>query len=169
MACPLCLINPDSHSFTNFGKLGETHLLYTAAARVLDYKETPEKIINFKMHLDTMKGKRWIWVLDSGDMEIKHYSSMNYTRQLAQLLMKDHEETIQGIWILRPNLWMRTTLKFLKTLFKAGLFSKVRIFEGEKLEVYIGLEKAALNGRPLQWLGSAIALKPNQALPQVTL
>ena len=169
MTCPRCLVTPESHSFTNFGKLGETHLVYTALARVLDYKETPEKITNFKMHLDTMKGKPWIWVIDCADMESKHYSSMNYTRQLAQLLVKDHEATLQSILILRPNLWMRTTLKFLKTLFKAGIFSKVHLIDGLKLEVYSGLEKTGLNGKPLQWIGAVIALKPSQPLPQVTL
>lgn len=169
MACPKCADNPEMHSFTPFGKFGDANLFYTAPARVLDYKESEEKIINFKKHLDTAKGTPWIWVFDCGGMQMKHYSSTNYTRRLAQILANEHEGVLQAIWIIRPNTWIKTVLKFLKSLFKTPLLNKVKIKEGEKLELYISLEKEGLQGKPLQWLGVVIALKPEQPLPLITL
>ena len=165
MACPKCAQVPESHSFTYFGKSDDANLFLTVPARVLDYKESEEKIINFKKHLDTAKGSPWIWVFDCGNMQMKHYSSLNYSRRLAQILANEHDETLKAIWILRPNMWMKGVLKFLKTIFKAGLFNKVKILEGEKLELYVGLEKEGLTGKPLQWMGIAITLKPEQPLP----
>jgi hypothetical protein len=40
--------------------------------------------------------------------------------------------------------------------------------EGEKLELYISLEKKGLNGKSLQWIGNVVTLKPEQALPVIT-
>lgn len=165
MACPKCVEIPESHSFTHFGKFGEANLFYTAPARVLDYKESEQKIVNFKMHLDTAKGSPWIWVFDCGEMQFKHYSSMNYTRRLAQILTNEHEPYLQAIWIIRPNAWLKTTLKFLQSIFKSVLLSKVEIKEGEKLELYIKLEKLGLPAKQLQWLGQVIGQKVDQALP----
>ena len=91
MACIKCQINPESHSFTNFGDLNGINLYYTAPARTLDYKESEEKIANFKKHLDLAKGNQWIWVFDCGSMQMKHSSTMNYTRRLAQILANEHE------------------------------------------------------------------------------
>ena len=115
MACPKCIENPESHSFTQFGKFGDANLIYTSPARALDYKESEEKIVNFKKHMDTALGAPWIWVFDCGGMQMKHFSSMNYTRRLAQILTNEHENYLQAIWIIRPNAWIKTTLKFLKT------------------------------------------------------
>jgi hypothetical protein len=167
MACPKCVKIPESHSFTYFGKHGDANLFLTVPARVLDYTESEEKIVNFKKHIDTAKGTPWIWVFDCGNMQMKHHSSLNYTQRLAQILSTEHEDILKEIWIMRPNTWMRTTLKFLKAILKSGIFNKIKLFEGEKLELYVGLEKNGLMGKPLQWLGSVITLKPEQPLPAI--
>lgn len=168
MACAKCREVPESHSFTHFGQFNGINLFYTAPARVLDLKETDEKINNFKQHLDLAKGSQWIWIFDCGAMQLKHSSSLTYTQKLAKILASEHEPFLKGIWIIRPNSWIKTVIKFLKTLFKTDLLNKVQIMEGEKLELYISLEKKGLNGKPLQWIGNVVTLKPEQALPVLT-
>jgi hypothetical protein len=165
MACEKCQINPEAHSFTPFGQLNGANLFYTSPARVLDYMESEEKIFNFKKHLDVARPNNWIWVFDCAFMQMKHFSTLNYTRRLANILVSEHENTLQAILIIRPNTWIRSVLKFLKTLFKSPLLNKVQIIEGEKLELYVNLEKKGLNGKPLQWISSVLTLKPDQQLP----
>lgn len=168
MACPKCAVNPESHSFTKFGKHQNADLFLTAPARVLDYMESEEKIVNFKLHLDSTKNNPWIWIFDCGDMQMKHFSSLNYTRKLAQILANEHENHLKEVWIIRPNTWMKMTVKFLKTVFSSPLINKIKILEGEKMELYTNLEKVGLKGQPLQWLLSLVVLKPNQPLPKIT-
>jgi len=165
MACVKCQENPEAHSFTLFGQFNGANLYYTAPARVLDYKESEEKIVNFKKHLDLARNSPWIWVFDCANMQMKHSSSLNYTRRLAQILANEHENYLQAIWIIRPNTWIKTVLKFLKTLFKTALLNKVILMEGEKLELYVNLEKKGINGKPLQWISNVITLKPEHPLP----
>jgi len=163
MSCPLCASVPDSHSFVPFGSVGNNALFYTSPARAKDIKESQEKIVNFKKHLDTAKGP-WIWVFDCGGMTMKHCNSMNFMLALAKILAAEHEDKLQKMIVLRPNTWIKTTLKLLKGMIKTGLLGKIKLVEGGSVELYMGLE-GHIMGKPLQWLGTTLMLKPEEALP----
>ena len=164
MTCPLCASIPDSHSFVPFGSVGNTALFYTAPARAKDVKESNEKIVNFKKHLDTAKGP-WIWVFDCGGMTMKHCNSMNFMVALAKILAAEHEDKLKKMIILRPNTWMKTTIKLLKGMIKTGLLGKIHLVEGGSVELYMALEREGISGKPLQWIGTTVMLKPEEPLP----
>ena len=131
-------------------------------------KESAQKIADFKHHLDTVRGEKWIWILDCGNMEKRHHSSIDYTKSLAKILASEHETTLLGMWIIRPTVWMRTTVTCIKPFFKSHLVSKIHFVEGEALGLYIRLEQMGLKGRPLQWIGSAVSLPPTAPLPPLS-
>ena len=154
MACPRCVELPDAHSFTYFGKMNDISLYYTSPARAHDFKENAQTYSYYKNHVDSAKPGPWIWVIDCAGMKIKHYSSLEITRKLIQMLMAEHKGILQSIWIVHPNAWMRTTINVMKPFLKAETLSKIKLLEGERTELYVGLEKAGLSGRPLQWLNT---------------
>lgn len=156
MTCPKCLQVPNSHSFTLIGIINDVHIYYTAPAKALEYRETPENMANFRLHLDGTKGKKWIWIFDCYGMQTKHYSSMNYMKNLATILSNEHGDTIQGLWFIRQNAWMKTAINFLKGFFKASLLQKMQVFKGDKLELYVQLEKGGLTGPALKAIGGII-------------
>lgn len=144
--------NPNSHSFTHFGTLGDVNYIYTSPAKSLEYKESDANMRNFKAHLDTMKGKRWCWVFDCAHMEIKHYSSIDYMKKLATILVDDHSANLDAIYIVHPNAWMKTSIQVLQKLFSNSVCKKIHVLAGEKLELYFALEKAGVRGQPFVWL-----------------
>ena len=152
MSCPKCLQVPNSHSFTMIGKMDDIYIYYSAPAKALEYKETAENMENFKLHLNEVKGKKWIWIFDCHGMEQKHHTSMNFMLKISSFIIAEHQDLIQGFWFIRQNIWMKTALKFLKGFFKAGMISKIRVFEGDKLELYVNLQKNGLSGPTLNSL-----------------
>jgi len=160
MPCARCAECPDAHSFVYFGKVNATSLYYTSPARAHDYKENAQTYSYYKAHVDSAKGSPWIWVIDCAGMKMKHYSSLEITRKLMQVIMNEHAGILQHVWIIHPNSWMRATLNVLKPFLKAETQKKIRIFEGEKTELYVGLEQAGLKGPPLQWLTAVFAKEP---------
>lgn len=83
---------------------------------------------------------------------------------LAKILAAEHEDKLQKMIVLRPNTWIKTTLKLLKGMIKTGLLGKIKLVEGGSIELYMGLE-GHIMGKPLQWLGTTVMLKPEEALP----
>jgi hypothetical protein len=139
-----------------FGTIGVTEYIYTNPGRALEYKETPENIENFKRHFKSLKGKRWTWVFDCADMEMKHYTSFDFAKQLAKILIEEHRHTLETIYIVRPNAWIRTTVSILQTFIPEGLCKKVRILNGEGIELFAELQKTCIRGPPLAWLLNAV-------------
>ena len=165
-SCPSCKVNPTFHSFMYLGTHEGVKLYMSMLARANDTtKESGQKLADFKHHLDTVRGQKWIWILDCGNMEKRHHSSLDYTKGLAKVLASEHETTLMGMWIIRPTVWMRTTIACIKPFFKSNLVSKIHFVEGEALGLYVRLEQMGLKGRPLQWIGSAVSLPPTAPLP----
>jgi len=154
--CTFCSKNPNAHSFVHLGSNDDVHYVYTSPARAQEYRESEENIQNFKKHFDSMKGKRWVWIFDCANMQLKHLSSFEYTRKLATILTEGHPHTLLAIHIIHPNVWMKTTVKLLQKLFSNTFCKKLRILEGSKLELYMAFEKASIRGEPLVGIVQAI-------------
>lgn len=161
MACPRCAAFPDAHNFVYFGKKDNINLFYSSPARGHDYREVNETFSYYKAHLDTAKDSPWIWVIDCAGMKIKHYSSIGITKKVINVLTTEHKETLHKVWLVHPNTWARSFLATIKPFLKKEVIEKIHIFEGDKLELYVGLEKAGLKGNPLHWLLSVFA-KPQE-------
>ena len=110
--CQKCAIDPASHSFMYFGRgRGGERLFYSSAARARDYKESPEKLEQFKAHLDDAAGGPWIWIFDCAGLAIKHMSSLNFMKELENKLMT---HLPKHILIVNPTTLIRATIKVSK-------------------------------------------------------
>jgi hypothetical protein len=165
-ACPACIKEPNTHSFTEFGSKDGTKLFYTAPARSNPSETCEVRLANFKHHLDQTKGSPWIWIFDFADMESKHHTSIKFTTGLAKLLIEEHETNLKEILLVRMNPWAMFILNMLKTLFTSPIFSRIRFIDGETLELYMNLKKE-FQGKPLLWLGKTVMLGPEKELPVV--
>lgn len=162
--CTACAKEPNTHSFTHFGKMGESNLFYTAPARANPSETCEMRLVNFKHHIDTAKGSPWIWVFDFGHMESKHHAGLQFILGLAKIILNEHEDSIQHIYLLRINPWAMLILNMLQTVFTSGIFSRVKCIEGDTLELYMNLTKE-FQGKPLIWLGKTVTLTPDKPLP----
>jgi hypothetical protein len=150
MPCIKCLHTPGYHNFVKFGFLGNTTLIYTSPAKTQDYNEDGTKLANITIHVNELDKKPWIWVLDCGEMELKHYTEISFTLGLLKLLSND--EKLQEVWIMRPNIWIRTTVNFLKTFYSAKILNNIKYFEGTKMELLEQFQQTEIPISSIHWL-----------------
>jgi len=169
MACPLCISDPDSHCFVKFGTIAGVDLVYTAPSRTKVIVENEYNILNFKLHIDSEKGRPWIWILDCRGMKMKHYASIKFTMRIANILVNEHRDFLQEIIILHANDWIRSLLIICKKVFNEGIMKRVNILQGEKVELYLTLQAKGISGPPLQWLTAVFMTLPEPGhLPALT-
>lgn len=139
MPCPKCTVTPGYHSFISMGLLlrsssSSCRLFYTAPAKTADFNEDGTKLANIKIHVsEECSGAPWIWIVDCGGMGFAHYTEFSFNWGLLGLLAADL--TLQEIWIVRPNVWIRGVIAVLQTFSSAPLLGRIKYFDGSDLEV----------------------------------
>jgi hypothetical protein len=93
-------------------------------------------------------------------MLLKHVTSIQFSSSVSNIIVKEHNDSLQAIWILQPNHWVKGTLKLLRAIFGAESMKKIHLMEGDKLELYVSLEQKGLSGKPLQWLSTVFVTTP---------
>lgn len=127
MACALCVEDPRMHNFVPLGPLPTgARLFYTAPARVRDL-EHAGKLALFHQHLRAAERTPWVWVFDCGQMEMRHYASLEFTMGLSRILEAEHGTSLQCIYVVRPNLFARGTLSILQWMLPNSTLRKVRV------------------------------------------
>jgi len=148
MPCQKCIDNPAYHSFVEFGGLAGAKLFYTAPAKTEDFNEDGTKLKNISTHVSEI-GEPWIWVVDCGNMEMKHYTEISFNIGVLNLLSSD--PNLKAVWVIRPNIWIRTTISILQTISSSEVLRDI-IFYEPGLPMYISLKAAGLKSKSLQWL-----------------
>jgi hypothetical protein len=133
-------------------------LYYTCPADAKE-PENPEKIINFKTHLDTAKGHDWIWVLDCRNIATP---PMYFLINLARILSTEHKDYLKEIWILFPTRWTQMAVRTINCFFpNNSIFGKSKIFDGDRVEVFEKLEKEGLHDKGYIWITEKIISDPS--------
>lgn len=102
--CPLCLLDPLSHSLTNFLEKEDTFYFYTCPAKAKLYFDTTS-IIN---HYDGVLGeipenKSWIWVLDVTSFGLNHFLQIEVAKELSKLISSKFSKNLKKIIIINPT------------------------------------------------------------------
>ena len=72
--CPLCLIDPLTHSLTEILNKDNTVYYYTCPAKAKFYFDTNSIINHYNGVLSEIPtNKQWVWVFDSLDFGLKHF------------------------------------------------------------------------------------------------
>ena len=87
---------------------------------------------------------------------------------MMQELSNDQLESIQGLWIIHPNTWMRASIAFVKPLFKSELIQKIRVFENKREALIADLQKVGFTAAASEWIGKETILLPLAAKEGVT-
>jgi hypothetical protein len=148
MACPKCAVNPAAHSFHSIGA-APLRLFYTAPAKATEILRSHADFLTFKTHLDTTRGSPWVWLFDCKGMTTKHFLPLSVCKELMQVFVAEHGDTLHGIWVLNPNVWFRGMIGMMRPFFKRGILDKIHFLDGDTLEVIVSLEKRGIRGGAL--------------------
>jgi len=151
MPCSKCLEKPNYHSFVKFGRANNVNLFYTAPAKTEDYNRDGTKLANILLHIEEgTEQKPWIWVVDCGNMKMKHYTEVSFNSSLIKALGNNPQ--LQAIWIIRSNMWIRTTATLLKATMKSEVLRRIEYIDKTGIELFDSLRKKQLDDNTIQWL-----------------
>ena len=138
MTCPNCGI----HSFIQFGFIEQGHvtLVYSSPAKS---KETPQDLTVYKNHFAAIGGQ-WLWFIDFEGMQAKHYTSLQFTKDLVNFITRDQDRLV-GIFLINPNNWLRMTMKTMSTVLPKGFREKLRLFETTGTGLLLEIERSGID------------------------
>ena len=151
MPCLKCANQPGYHSFIKFGKCNDANLFYTSPAKSKDFDDDGTKLSNVTIHVqEETEKKPWIWVMDCGNMTFANYTEMQFNAGIANLVSSD--PMLQEVWIVRSNVWIRTTIAFFQAFSSAKIFERIYYIDGSPLEQLEILQKKGVDSNIANWL-----------------
>ena len=94
--CPICLLDPLSHSLTNFLEKDNTYYFYTCPAKAKLYYDTNSIIDHYNGVLsDIPKNTKWIWVLDIMGFGFNHFLQIEVAKELSKLISSKFSNNLE--------------------------------------------------------------------------
>jgi hypothetical protein len=126
--CPLCLLDPLSHSLTNFLEKDNTYYFYTCPAKSKLYYDTNSIIDHYNGVLsDIPKNKKWIWVLDVMGFGFNHFLQIEVAKELSKLISSKFSENLEKIIIINPSGYVSAVYNIVKPFLNNKIKSIIEI------------------------------------------
>ena len=126
--CPLCLLDPLSHSLTNFLEKDNTYYFYTCPAKSKLYYDTNSIIDHYNGVLsDIPKNKKWIWVLDVMGFGFNHFLQIEVAKELSKLISSKFSENLEKILIINPSGYVSAVYAIVKPFLNNKIKSIIEI------------------------------------------
>jgi hypothetical protein len=112
--CPLCKLNPDSHSLTKvFEKKGIIYY-YTCPSQAILYYDVNGIVDHYNGVLSEIpENKEWVWIFDSLGFSLMHAMQTNVAIELAKLISKKFSKNLKKIIIINPTCYIKIIHKMI--------------------------------------------------------
>jgi hypothetical protein len=134
--CPLCKIQPLSHSLTKISEKNDIIYYYTCPSQAILYYDV-ESILN---HYDGVlseipKDKKWIWIFDSFNFNLTHALQINVAIEITKLISNKFSANLNNIIIINPTFYIKMTYNVVMPFLNETLKSIIEInYETKKAE-----------------------------------
>jgi len=120
--CPICSIDPSSHSLILYKEINNIMYFYTCPSKSKLYFDTKGIIIHYDGILSQIpQHKKWVWVIDSKDYSLKHFIEYNVGIELIKLISTKFSNNLCKIIIINPTIYITYAYNFLKTFLSKEL------------------------------------------------
>jgi hypothetical protein len=126
--CPLCLLDPLSHSLTNFLEKNNTYYFYTCPAKSKLYYDTNSIIDHYNGVLSEIpENKKWIWVLDVLGFGMNHFLQIEVATELSKLISSKFSKNLEKIIIINPSGYVSAVYAIVKPFLNNKIKSIIEI------------------------------------------
>lgn len=126
--CPICLLDPLSHSLTNFLEKDNTYYFYTCPAKSKLYYDTNSIINHYNGVLsDIPENKKWIWVLDVTGFGMNHFLQIEVATELSKLISSKFSKNLEKIIIINPSGYVSAVYAIVKPFLNNKIKSIIEI------------------------------------------
>jgi hypothetical protein len=102
--CPLCCLDPLSHSLIELAEKNNTLYYYTCPSKAKLYFDAVSIINHYNGVLSEIpENKVWVWIFDGTNFNIKHFLQMEVGIELAKLISSKFSGNLQKIIIINPT------------------------------------------------------------------
>lgn len=103
MECPICAIDPTSHSLKRLENLEDGAIvMYTKPADATRYWDRDGILFHYDNALSQISGD-WIWIFDAEGFSAKHMFEIDVATSLARLISTKHSKHLRKIIIKNPS------------------------------------------------------------------
>ncbi len=126
--CPICRINPLSHSLMEVMEKDNTLYYYTCPSKAELYFDATSIINHYDGVLsEIVENKQWVWVFDSNDFGLKHFLEMQVAIKLSKLISSKFSKNLKRIIIINPTFYVSSTYNIIRPFLNEKLKSIIEI------------------------------------------
>jgi len=105
--CPVCDIQPSSHSLTKIVEINEIVYYYTCPSKAILYYDVSGIINHYDGVLSEIpETKEWVWIFDSVGFGLMHALQTSVAIELAKLITQKFSYNLKKIIIINPTLYV---------------------------------------------------------------
>lgn len=101
--CPICSIEPNSHSFSKIAEENGISTFYTCPSKATKYWDKEGIVTHYDGLLCENGDKQWLWIFDCDGFELKHSLEIQTAFGIIDLLTNKYGKTLQKIIVLNPT------------------------------------------------------------------
>ena len=114
-SCPLCLLDPLSHSLNNFLEKDNTIYYYTCPAKAKLYFDTNSIINHYNGVLNEIpENKNWVWVFDGTGFGFEHFLQIQVAIELAKLISCKFSKNLKKIIVINSSNYISSIYNIIK-------------------------------------------------------
>jgi len=126
--CPICRINPLSHSLTEVMEKDNTLYYYTCPSKAELYFDATSIINHYDGVLSEIpENKQWVWIFDSSDFGLKHFLEMQVAIELSKLISSKFSKNLKKIIIINPTFYVSSTCNIIRPFLNVKIKSIIEI------------------------------------------
>lgn len=148
MKCERCNETPGFHSFESVGEVGGTQLFYCFPAQNAKSVRTKDDMLQFVSHFPTENP--WSLIFHVRGYTMSHMMPLSLAIEMATILQRDHAQTLQKIYVVEGDWFMRFLFVCIFPLLSSRVREKFVVLNGSLLEVVTQLRGEGISLSQLQ-------------------
>lgn len=150
MNCERCKKTPGFHSFEYLGQAAGNQLFYCFPANNTESVRTRDDMLQFVSHFP--RRIPWSLFFHARGYTLSHLMPLSIALEMANILQRDHSETLQKIYIMEGNWFMRFLFVCIFPFLSQTMREKFVLLNGSFLEMSVRLQEDGIPFAQLQAL-----------------
>jgi hypothetical protein len=132
--CSKCYLNPNSHSFKKVYQTSTVDIFYTNPSEALLYKDTEGILLHYRNYLNSIRGKKWIWIFNSEDFGLSQALEIKTAIGISKII-SNNSNSLNKIFIINPTGYIKNILKIVSPFLSKDIKNKIEILNDKLYEL----------------------------------
>jgi len=134
--CPICRVEPTSHSFNQIAYSNPNiHLFYSCPAKSSKYFETEGAIEHLRLYLDKNNHHPWAYILDCEGFTLRHAMEIKASLIMVNMIKDVYGHSLKKVWVINLIWPFKLLLNVIYPLLPPHLRSIIEISDKTLVQV----------------------------------